>query len=360
MIAALVMCVTYVRNNSSFLTVDYERNNFSISQCVFPADRPSHIVAIPSINSTKTTTGTGSGTGTDTGTTSSSPPSSSSTTITITHQPSHSLPTSAIAGIAIAMVALAILLASIAYFLIIRKRKRKQKAMPKEIELAADCPVQSIPGKHTNPDSDDGYDNPKIIISEKFDELDGRPIGSPRSDSDTATIVEMSADHPVRSELSSPEPGHWQMGRSGLVLPEAEATRSATSSPGPQPWDTSRYEMPSPQFSSRASRTISVPSPELGIHRASQTLSPEITSRTDLLSETLLPMHTPSYDFPSPYMDSLGSALVSPAPALTRFDYPNTDVETAMSDISSPGPDTGTGSYFGHFPGERSDRTDSR
>ena len=49
--------------NSSYLTVDWERQNFSISQCVFQENAPSTLVAIKSSNSTSSSGSGGSSTG---------------------------------------------------------------------------------------------------------------------------------------------------------------------------------------------------------------------------------------------------------------------------------------------------------
>ncbi|KAL9102204.1 MAG: hypothetical protein Q9163_002629 [Psora crenata] len=83
----------------SYLIVDYERSNFSISQSVFQPDAPQEIIAIHSANNT-------------------------APHITKIQQPS-SFPLGAIIGIAVAAVVLAV--SGIAIFFFIRRRRRRRR-----------------------------------------------------------------------------------------------------------------------------------------------------------------------------------------------------------------------------------------
>lgn len=230
--------------------MNYESNNFSISQSVFSKDTPPHIVAIAPPESQTSTAALPSNTVTPTLppiTKITSQPSHSS-------HPSHSLPTPAIAGIAIAIVL--ILLAGALGVWLKFKRKRSRNATA---ELAAYPPAP--PNKAELSDNATGSSNekkvPDISVKEVSDEkmqaqidqdeirvMDNQGIygghGPAVEIGGSDIISELPSGYPFAHELSSPE---------------AELIRSELSTPDPG-W---RAEMPSPEMISSE-----LPSPEIG------------------------------------------------------------------------------------------------
>lgn len=252
----------------SFLIVDYENSNFSISQAIFDPTAPSHIVSLASNTSA---------------TTAANPNSSNKSVVKTTTGGSHGIGTGAIAGIAIAIVLIASLVGA---FFVYRslKRRRNGKRFPTSEELEGepefkpnfdqdfkqDFPQDPEPKKHmtattviavdspmTPPlEADGGYfsvSNEKEPYYAHAMELPGSP-GSP----------------PNRSEMGSPEPPE-------LESPNPEIIRSELSTPEPRlawelPSPDPSHEMPaSPAISSMSS---SQPSPPVNEDRRSGLNSP--------------------------------------------------------------------------------------
>ena len=182
--------LTYCR----YLTVDYERKNFSLSQCDF-SGRPSHIVAISSVNATSTNAPgtTPSTSATPSGGTSGNQNSSSS------------LSSSAIAGIAIGIIALAIILAGTVIFMLWRKKKTRRRH-----EEAAELPGDDLSKMDRSSSSRSYYKwFPHTSWSHKnvdrvetvHHEHAGREISIPQPET-----IELSGGEVERAELHSPPP----------------------------------------------------------------------------------------------------------------------------------------------------------
>lgn len=292
----------------AFLTADYERGNFSVSQCVFPPPADPQIVPIlaPSSTSTSTSTGAGRGTGLATGTSSSSPSPSSSTAITITHNSSQGLPTSAIAGIAIAMVALATILAGIAiYMLCKRSRKKKRNVQHQdEVHNREELPATQVPTK-----SDAGYESSryghKLTTSVSVAEVDGyelHPVNHTSSEINYSN--QLGINHGKPAEL------HAADTRAEMESPEPPDRFSGTTF-------STHIEIPSPNLSTQTSQVFPSP-PEPHPHRSSSTRSGGLVPRT-------------RYPFPSPDVELEGGHHWTASP----FQSPVT--RPAMHRAQSPG-----------------------
>lgn len=123
----------------AFLTVDWERQNFSVAQCLWVSGAPAHIVAISSYNSTSNGNGTEGATG---GASKMSP-----------------LGTGAIAGIAVGAVAI-VLFSALIVLLYLRNQHKKNKA--KE---------QTLPPKTVDTETSHDSEDPNTIVFQKA-ELD--------------------------------------------------------------------------------------------------------------------------------------------------------------------------------------------
>ena len=268
----------------SFLIVDYEQSNFSISQAVFDPSTPSHII---SLTSNSTTGGPGPSSPAGNGTVVKSPQSSSS----------HGIKTGAIAGIAIAIVLIAVLCSG--YFIrrYLRRHKRDKlntnsiieveapKVVPEDDEdskrdftgdlevkkpVAATVTVNEAQSPMTPPSEVVGsyfFDGgEKHQVQSRAIELPGSP-GSP----------------PNRSELSTPEP--WQG-----ELENPDVVRSELSTPDPcynhpeLPSPNPSHELGSPSMSSVSSGQ---PSPPLYEDRRSAFHSPAQLAFQRPLSERM-------------------------------------------------------------------------
>jgi hypothetical protein len=198
-----------------FLSVDYERNVFNISQADF-SDQPSHVIAIPPPNASETGSGGSS-------TTSGTP--GPSTSVTVVSQ-SSGLGTSAIAGIAVGIVVLAIVLASALIFVIVRKRRRDERPRGDAVEL---------PGEHESPTGFTGYAHYNPFTKNHHDfkrsattnvdavEHGGTEIPQPQLSHVAANPTpptELQAAEVLRAELHSPEPPvSPQSEKPGMDLP---------------------------------------------------------------------------------------------------------------------------------------------
>ncbi|KAL9610154.1 MAG: hypothetical protein Q9167_005132 [Letrouitia subvulpina] len=190
-----------------FLIVDYENQNFSVSQALFPdVGTPSHIVAMTKHNGTGTT-GT-------TNTTSGTPP-----LVKTTSHKSGGIGTGAIAGIAAAIIILALLAGGFAFwkFHLKSKRQNKRKSLA-ELDQSARDPEPRI-------SSDSSMGDTKKVVASDVKEVS--PAMTP------PTAIEMAGSNPfelvgagsfplelesgpvsppelagevIRSELSTPEP----------------------------------------------------------------------------------------------------------------------------------------------------------
>jgi len=268
----------------SFLIVNYEHSNFSISQATFDPNAPSHIVSLVSNASTATTGGTYA-----------KPTSSNGTIITTTAgSGSQGIGTGAIAGIAIAIVLIASLCGAFFVFRSLRRRRNDKKAASEELEgepkfipdidqafkqgfsqdpetakkPVATAFITAVDSPMTPPlfEADGGYFsamNEKGQYSHNIMELPGSP-GSP----------------PNRSEIGSPEPPE-------LESPEPEAFRSELSTPEPR----LAWELPSPDPSHEMPA-----SPAISSVSSSQT-PPLIDNRRSALdSPRRLPIQRPTSD----------------------------------------------------------------
>ena len=227
----------------SFLIVDYENSNFSISQAIFDQNTPSHIVAISS-----------------TSTTGSNPsnPTSSSTTITKTpHKTSSGVGTGAIAGIAIAIVLIASLIG--AFFLRKMLRRRRGKKLAESHGDSGDGPdMLDIQKRYSSEDPEVEYKK-SAMVTVMTTEVPMTPPGPPEMDTNAMEYfgpkrapsqrIELPGSPVNRSELSSPAP------RSGASSPDPNQLRSELSTPEPMysnpelPTPDPSHELPSPALS---------------------------------------------------------------------------------------------------------------
>jgi len=239
----------------SFLIVNYEHSNFSISQAVYDPSTPSHIVAIPSTS----TTGTASANPTSSGspilkTTGSGPHGSGS----------HSIGTGAIAGIAIAIVLIASLIG--AFF--ITKRIRKQRSLRAELEgdepkdtqeMSIEYALKQDISKDSNgleaKNRNTTIEVKEVPLTPPLSEMGAEIHGFFGADCGKQPLGPLHHEMPGspvnRSELSSPEP--WS--RIELPSPDPEALRSELSTPEPMyinselPTPDPSHELPSPGMS---------------------------------------------------------------------------------------------------------------
>ena len=230
-------------NHPSFLIVDYENSNFSISQATFDQTTPSHIVAISSTSTT--------------GSDPSNP--TSSTTITKTPQNTSSgVGTGAIAGIAIAIVLIASLIG--AFFLRKMLRRRRERKLSESHGDPEDTPgMLDMQKSYSSEDPEVEYKKP-AIVTVMTTEVPMTPPDPPEMDTNTmgyfgpkrapSQRIELPGSPVNRSELSSPAP------RSGASSPDPNQLRSELSTPEPMysnpelPTPDPSHELPSPALSS--------------------------------------------------------------------------------------------------------------
>jgi len=263
--------------------VDYEHQNFSISQAVFHPNAQSHIVSLASQSTT----------------TDSPAPNPTSTTgpviKTTTGSGSHGIGTGAIAGIAIAIVLIASLVGTFFIFKSLRRRNSK-KVNKGAIEVDA-SDLKDMP----DIDEDSKKDFPADLEVKKPvtatvtvyeavgpmtppSEVDGGYFftGNETGQVQTRT-VELPGSPPNRSELSTPEP--WTP---ELPSPDPEAIRSELSTPDPC---YNHAELPSPDPSQ------GLDSPGISSISSGQPSPPLYDNRSSALhSPTHLPLHRPTSD----------------------------------------------------------------
>ena len=255
---------------TSFLIVDYEHSNFSISQAIFDPNAQSHIVSLASNASI-----------------SSSGPNSTSTNgpivKTTSSSGSHGIGTGAIAGIAIAIVVMASLIGGFFVFKCIRRRSDAKlkdsiiiehpeaKVSPEGDEdskqdFSGDLEVKKpVAATVTVTDAVGPMTPPSEVEGSYFS------AGNDKGQAQSHTF-ELSGSPPSRSELGTPEPWPREM-----PSPDPEAMRSELSTPDPSynhpelPSPDPSHELPSPGLSSVSSGQ---PSPPLHDNRRSALHSP--------------------------------------------------------------------------------------
>lgn len=229
----------------SFLIVDYEHSNFSISQATFDPDVPSHIVPLASNAKTATTGGpNGNSASTD-----------GEVVKTTAGGGSNGIGTGAIAGIAIAIILIGALCGALFFFRRRRNNKKidsekfgnEPKFIPNEDfkqdfsqdpealkKPMADATVTAVDSPMTPPlsEADGGYFSAitkRGGVSSQFTELPGSPGSFPcRSEMGSPEPPELESPDPqgLRSELSTPEPGPaWE-------LPSSDPSHEMPVSPG--------------------------------------------------------------------------------------------------------------------------------
>lgn len=242
-------------SSARYLMVNYESNNFSISQALFPKDSASKIIAIQHV---ETQTALSSPT--------TSPTSTGSSTLppitTVTPHHSHSLGTGAIAGIAVAIVLLVMIAGGIGVWLRIKRNRDRKRRAENTPELAAHPPLPhdtaELAGERNGQLSGSSNDKkgPRSSIEEVSDEkqtqIDQREIDIMNNGIHGNPIEMSGPDVITRSELPSPEPGPNPFAPHELSTPEAELMRSELSTPEPA-------EMPSPGMIS-----VEMSSPDIG------------------------------------------------------------------------------------------------
>lgn len=264
----------------SFLIVNYEHSNFSISQATFDPDVPSHIIPLAANAKTATTGGPSGNTASTDG----------AVIKTTAGGGSNGIGTGAIAGIAIAIILLGSLCGALFFF---RRRRNSKKvhsekfaSEPKYIpnnedfkqdfsqdpealkKPMADATVTAVDSPMTPPlsEADGGYFSAiskRGGVSSNVTELPGCP-----------------GSFPCRSEMGSPEPPE-------LESPDPQGLRSELSTPEPYP----AWELPS-----------SDPSQEMpvspGVSSISSGQTPPLTDnrRSGLNSPRQLPIQRPMSD----------------------------------------------------------------
>lgn len=266
----------------SFLIVDYESSNFSISQAVYDPNTPSHIVAISSASTT--------------GTSSTNPTSSGSSIVKTTGNApatSHGIGTGAIAGIAIAIVLVASLIG--AFF--VRKNVKKHKAaskLRKRAELEGDRPdyTQDLSVDYLNKEDFSSSDGPEAKNRNTFIEVKEVPMTPPLA---SEMETEIHGFFGVECEKRPTSPPHQE-------LPGSPVNRSEMSSPELFP----RHELPSPDSDM-------------------QRLRSELSTPEPMYLNSELPTPDPSHELASPGMSP--TSVVSP-----RFE------DNRRSGLNSPEP----------------------
>ena len=231
------------------MTVDYERGNFSVSQCVFP---PPSTPFIRTIYPVGTQSGSGTGTspsGTSTASGSSSPNASGAITIT---QSSNGISGGAIAGIVVAVIVIAALLGG-AFFL--RRYRRKQKSKESS-ELDGDRPppdAVEMPGEKFRNSS--GFPPPKYTANSRIAEVEGNtpamqtPPTYPQSS--TGFVIESGPAElggQARSEMESPEPKSPKGPTRHQTSTSVDTTASGYPTQGDLASVASTTPLPSPEY----------------------------------------------------------------------------------------------------------------
>lgn len=223
----VILCVPSKLILHRYLIVDYERGNFSVSQCDFSTTASPHIIAIPSINSTSTAP-----TNSQSGSATSASPSAASAGAQ--DSGAHTLSAATTAGIAVAVVAIAVLGIGTAIFLFCRRNRRRKResqvALPPELEAEStskrkETSESPIGRDYYAPDHEHQKHLPITDVPEaNVHQIEGRAI-NPTHPSDTAltqeqqAAAELSAGHDERAEMQSPEP----VLRSDVPSPEPTA-----------------------------------------------------------------------------------------------------------------------------------------
>lgn len=253
----------------AFILVNYEHSNFSISQSSFDPATPSHIIAVPSTNTTGATL---------------SAATSTTSNVNPNGNGSHSIGTGAIAGIAIA-IALIAALGSLGAFCCVRRRRHSKTKSPTGEGSFVKEPydVEEIKQSDSTSLGDPFHKHATTVtvaavpMSPPLSEFTGDEYFRPTSPTKAS---ELPAEQVPRSELSTPE--LWL--RPELPSPDAYALSSELSTPEPL-YPTSelathepRPELPSPSTISTeplagspdiSSAESSIPSPVLEEHRHS-------------------------------------------------------------------------------------------
>jgi len=237
----------------AYIVVESERSKFTISQAVYDASTPSHIVTIAPNNSTSTNPSNPSSTG----------------GLSRTNGGSHGISTGAIVGIAVIIVLVA-LAGSVGGFFLARRRRRSRGGNKgkKLAELEGDHPETKGSVKMDDTMGRDSYDDspakkaPMVAIRDA-----GSPLTPPHSlevdgggyfrAGSPSKPTELPGEVPPRWELSTPEPF------SELPSPDLDKLRHEATSPEPSysntelPGPDAAYELPSPNLTSRFSEVIS-------------------------------------------------------------------------------------------------------
>jgi len=245
---------------SRYLIVDYENNNFSMSQTRFD-NAPANIVASQPSNGTASSI--------------SSSNSGSSTFTQTTDHSSHGFPVGAIAGIVVAVILIAFVSGFFAARHCMRTRKRKNSMVYNSEELPADPRYP--------------HDKAEADGSRSLDDIPDKKL-------------------PYVTTYSVPGSPGFELGGSSSYMPPMELPGSPPP-PSPLPHSPpSRSEAPSPE---PYFRLAEMPSPEPSAHELWSTregITPEMPSPE--LRSTIMTTTTPSPDLPS--------ALSSPGPVWSR------------------------------------------
>ena len=209
------------------MVVDYDNNNFSISQAQYNEGTPAHIVALTMSGTTEST---------NTNTTSENPP-----LVKTTSHSSGGIGTGAIAGIVVVVVL--ILLGS--GFLAWRKctgRKRQTKSFEVDGELDAE-PKEGFFGKTrvSSESQDETKKGPRVMQKEV--------VATPPAELNGSNVFELSSNQSFPAEMPSPDPEleAASINRSELSTPEPIGSPSELSTGG-------QYAFPKLSGSRRSSR----------------------------------------------------------------------------------------------------------
>ena len=300
----------------SFLKVNYQHSNFSISQCTNTVGVP-HIVAISDTVAPATTaTTTSTSTSTSTSTTESPNPASSQST-------THSLSTGTTAGIAIAIIVIAIVGAGLAITFMVRRRRQKRRI--------SEVPTEATAGDHA--------DTPLCYQRYTSNGATHADAGSKTAKGPEVRTYELAGNLSQETIVNSHP--HERVEAMTIELSESSVPPSELPSPAPT-WSSPDMRMAgsvrtlSPGLSPPSSDLESAGRAELGFfdhvpsRRRSAAISPPRSP--PLSSPGLSSMHS----MPSPHRWDSRSTTVSPEPPGSRTATPSPEPMTPRSELPSP------------------------
>ncbi len=187
----------------SYIIVDWERHNFSISQCVFQDPNPQHLIAIPPVGNTDTPVAPQGG----------------------------GLSTGAIVAIAVAVVFVTLALISVALAILFvkhKRRKRRNSEMQKDVEeeqpQAPPAPPETVEYRKAELDGEPARDSPHLRDTKQF-HLDFGSGHTSMSRPDSVSKLDLATpSSELSGEPMSYMPIHYELPAGELSRPEFEDT----------------------------------------------------------------------------------------------------------------------------------------